>query len=156
MQRREGGGGQRKEDGKSRETLLLIQPNPSGLKEKEQESNSERHPEFHKYCFFWGGCWAIKPSGTPPATPLVSSVGMEVLCRQDRGTSMKSAVFDLHIVNGPEGSYTFMLTSGPVFHSPLHFHTPTLVVLLLVCSLQSLLEIGGSRTCIRLKTENLQ
>lgn len=54
VQRREGGGGQRKEDGKSRETLLLIQPNPSGLKEKEQESNSERHPEFHKYCFLGG------------------------------------------------------------------------------------------------------
>lgn len=69
---------------------------------------------------------------------------------------MKSAVFDLHIVNGPEGSYTFMLTSGPEFRSPLHFHTPTLVALLLVCSLQSLLEIGGSRTCRRLKTENLQ
>lgn len=64
---------------------------------------------------------------------------------------MKSAVFDLHMVNGPEGSYTFMLTSGPEFRSPLHFHTPTLVVFLLVCSLQSLREIGGSRTCVRLK-----
>lgn len=52
VQKREGGGGKRKEDGKSPETQLLIQPDPSGFKEKEQESNSERHSKFHKYCFF--------------------------------------------------------------------------------------------------------
>lgn len=52
---REGGGGRRKEDGESPETVLLIQPDPSGLKEKEQQSSYERHPKFHKYCFFFGG-----------------------------------------------------------------------------------------------------